>query len=218
MKALFLILTLSALSLQAIYADWVIVQKTVTDGKADEMIIKAKGSKTRTDIGTKMSLISDSTTGDIITLMHEQKILMKMNPDSMKGLMAMAGSLLNKNEPPAKPTATGKMEKVGTYDTEIYTWSSKLGSGKFWVAKNFADFQELNSMQDKLMKSMANPLATLVPQNSDFPGMVVKSEISIMGKTAISELISAKKDPVDDAVFIAPEGYQEMKMPSLPGK
>lgn len=203
---------------QAARADWTLIQKTTMDGKADEMIIKVKGDKTRADIGQKMSMISDAATGEIIMFMHEQKMLMKMNGNSMKGIMALAGNLLGKGESAAKPVATGKLEKVGDYETEIYTWSGKIGSGKFWVAKNFEYFAELNAIQDKLMKAMGNPAAAMVPQNSDFPGMVIKSEMSVMGKTATSELVSAKQDALDDAVFIAPEGYQEMKIPSLPGK
>ncbi len=117
-----------------------------------------------------------------------------------------------------QPAATGKLEKVGEHETEIFTWSGKIGSGKFWVAKDFEHFAELNAIQDKLMKAMGNPAAAMVPPNSDFPGMVVKSEMSVMGKTATSELVSAKQDPIDSAVFTAPEGYQEMKMPSLPGQ
>lgn len=150
--------------------------------------------------------------------MHAQKMMMKMNGDSMKGIMALAGQMLGKSEAPAKPVATGKMEKVGEYETEIYTWSGQLGSGKFWVAKDFKGFAELNAVQDKLMKALGNPAASFAPQNSDFPGMVVKSEMSVMGKTALSELVSVNTQDVDEAVFKAPEGYQEMKMPALPGQ
>ena len=48
--------------------------------------------------------------------------------------------------------------------------------------------------------------------------MDVKSEMEVMGKKNISELVSAKQEPVSDDTFKAPEGYQEMKMPGLPGK
>ena len=203
---------------QSVQADWTLIQKTTADGKAEEMIIKVKGDKTRADIGEKMSMISDASTGEMLMFMHGQKMLMKMNGDSLKGIMALAGNLLGKAEAPAKPAATGKLEKVGDHETEIYTWSGKIGSGKFWVAKTFDHFAELNAIQDKLMKVMGNSVVAMVPPNSDFPGMVVKSEISVLGKTATSELVSAKQDALDDAVFTAPEGYQEMKMPSLLGK
>lgn len=218
MKKLTVLLALLALSLETTLADWVIIQKTSTDGKSQEMTIKVKGDKTRADIGQQMSVISDATSGEVTMFMHEQKMMMKLNGDSMKGIMAMAGQLLGKSEAPSKPVATPQTEKVGDYDAVIYTWSGKIGSGKFWVAKDFPGFAELNAAQDKLMKALGNPAAAFAPQNSDFPGMVVKSEMAVMGKTSTSELISAKPDPVSDDSFKAPEGYQEMKMPSLPGK
>lgn len=218
MKKFVVLFTLIFTFQQSAHADWTLIQKTAADGKADEMIIKVKGDKSRADIGQKMSMISDAATGEILMFMHEQKMLMKMNGDSMKGILALAGNLLGKGEPSAKPAATGKLEKVGDYETEIYTWSGKIGSGRFWVAKNFDHFAELNAIQDKLMKAMGNPAAAIAPQNNDFPGMVVKSEMSVMGKIVTSELVSAKQEALDDAVFTAPEGYQEMKMPSLLGK
>ena len=199
-------------------ADWTIIQKNTTDGKAENMVIKVKGDKTRADVGDQMSVISDAAAGEITMFMHAQKMMMKMNGDSMKGIMALAGQMLGKGSVPSKPVATGQMEKVGEYETEIYTWNGQLGSGKFWVAKDFPGFAELNAVQDKLMKAMGNPAASFAPQNSDFPGMVVKSEMNVMGKSALSELVSVAKDPVDEAIFKAPEGYQEMKMPTLPGQ
>ena len=218
MKKSLLLLTCGIFSFQTALADWTITQKNTTDGKAENMVIKVKGDKTRADVGDQMSVISDAAAGEVTMFMHAQKMMMKMNGDSMKGIMALAGQMLGKDSVPSKPVATGQMEKVGEYETEIYTWSGQLGSGKFWVAKGFPGFAELNAVQDKLMKAMGNPAASFAPQNSDFPGMVVKSEMNVMGKSALSELVSVAKDPVDEAIFKAPEGYQEMKMPSLPGQ
>lgn len=213
-----LILAATFLSLHSALADWVIIQKVTTDQAKDvSMSIKAKGDKSRMDMGDQMSLILDSTTGDSIMFMHPQKMMMKLSAESMKGIMAMAAQQLG-NEPAAKPKATGKMEKVGEYECEIYTWEGKLGTGKFWVAKDFPNAKELNELQDKMMKSMGSPMASLVPQNSDFPGIVVKSEMTVMGKANISELVSAKQEALSDDVFKTPEGYQEMKTPGLPGK
>ncbi|MFM2177182.1 MAG: hypothetical protein RL015_1280 [Verrucomicrobiota bacterium] len=218
MKKSLLLFICVVFSFQTALADWTITQKNTTDGKAENMVIKVKGDKTRADVGDQMSVISDAAAGEVTMFMHAQKMMMKMNGDSMKGIMALAGQMLGKNSVPSKPVATGQMEKVGEYETEIYTWSGQLGSGKFWVAKDFPGFAELNAVQDKLMKAMGNPAASFAPQNSDFPGMVVKSEMNVMGKSVLSELVSVAKDPVDEAIFKAPEGYQEMKMPTLPGQ
>lgn len=218
MKKSLLLFICVVFSFQTALADWTITQKNTTDGKAENMVIKVKGDKTRADVGDQMSVISDAAAGEVTMFMHAQKMMMKMNGDSMKGIMALAGQMLGKNSVPSKPVATGQMEKVGEYETEIYTWSGQLGSGKFWVAKDFPGFAELNAVQDKLMKAMGSPAASFAPQNSDFPGMVVKSEMNVMGKSVLSELVSVAKDPVDEAIFKAPEGYQEMKMPTLPGQ
>ena len=218
MKTPLLLAAFAVFSLQAAWADWVILQKTTTDGENQEVSIKVKGDKTRMDVGKQMTILADSATSQMTMLMHEQKMLMKMNSDMLKGVMALAGSALGADKPAAKPVATGQKEKVGAYDCEVYTWSGQLGTGKFWVAKDFKGFQELNAVQDKMMKAMGSPAAALAPQSSDFPGMVIKSEMQVMGKTSVSELVSAKEEAVDAAVFAVPAGYQEMKMPGLPSR
>lgn len=219
MKAIFFLLTL--LLTQPLLADWVMVQKTSIEGQGEpqDITIKLKGDEARMDLGTQMTLLSNSTTGEMKMYLHAQKMVMNMNGDTVKTAMALAGQFLGKMDEKAnKPKATGQKEKIGSYEAEIYSWKGKLGAGKFWVAANFPNYQALNALQDKMSKAMGNPAASLAPQSSDFPGMVVKSEMKMLGKTTVTELISAKEEAVSDDVFKAPEGYQEMKLPSLPGK
>lgn len=219
MKSLFAALAVTALALQPAAADWVIVQKSATDGQTQEMVLKVKGEKARSDVGDQMSMILDGTSANIVLLMHAQKAMMKMSGDSLKSMIELASKALGGGDKSelAKPQASGEKEKVGLYDTEIYTWSGKVGSGKFWVAKDFPQAKELSAVQDKLTKAMGDPTAAFMPSASDFPGMVVKSEMKIMGKTVTSETVSAKEEPVDDAIFVLPADYKEMKMPTLPG-
>jgi hypothetical protein len=74
---------------------------------------------------------------------------------------------------------------------------------------------------DDMTKAVPNPMQGQVPMNTDFPGMVVKTEmkVKIMGQEieSVTELVSAKEETVDPKDFKAPEGYSEMKMPSIPG-
>ena len=210
---------LLAVSLQFASADWVIVQKSTTDGKSEETTTKVKGDKARTDVGGNVSMLLDSGSGSVTMLMHPQKAMMQMDGDALKGMLSMAAGALGggNNQPAAKPAPTGEKEKIGSYDTEIYTWSGPLGTGKFWVAKDFPNWRELGAMQDKIMKAMGGAMASLAPPSSDFPGMIVKSEMKVMGKTVISEVVSAKEEPVADDVFALPTDYQKMEMPKLPG-
>ncbi len=217
----FAVFFLALLLTQPLLADWVMVQKTSIEGQGEpqEINIKLKGDQARMDLGTQMTLLSNSTTGEMKMYLHAQKMVMNMNGDTVKSAMALAGQFLGKMDGKAdKPKATGQKEKIGNYDAEIYSWSGKLGKGKFWVAAGFPNYQELNALQDKMGKAMGNPAASLAPKSTDFPGMVMKSQMEMLGKTTTTELISAKEESVNEDAFKAPEGYQEMKLPGLPGK
>lgn len=201
-------------------ADWVIIEKQTAGGQTNESKTQIKGDMARTDVGQQTSVIINIQTSDMTVFMHPQKSFMKMNSDSMKGVMALAQQFAGGQggESP-KPVATGEKAKVGDWDAEIYTWQGKMGSGKFWISKDIDDADEILAMQEKLMKGLGagNPMANFAPNPSDFPGIVVKSEMSIMGQTATTELVSAKKEDVSADIFTMPEGYNEMKMPAIPG-
>jgi hypothetical protein len=64
---------------------------------------------------------------------------------------------------------------------------------------------------------MGGLVSGISPQASDFDGMVVKSEVTMMGKGVNSRLVSAKEETVDPSEFVPPAGYNEMKMPAMPG-
>ena len=198
-------------------ADWVIVQKTNTEGQEKETVTKIKGEQARVDVGAEMSVIAGAE--GMLMLMHTQKVLMKMDLATMKMALEMAAKAaapLDK-QPAAKPTATGQKEKVGEWEAEIYIWEGQMGKGRFWVAKDFPKFAEINAINDKLGKTMGNAMAGLAPQAADFNGMVVKSEMTMMGKSVSTLLVSAKEQELDAKAFSAPEGYNEMKMPMMPG-
>jgi hypothetical protein len=60
-------------------------------------------------------------------------------------------------------------------------------------------------------------MAGMAPQASDFDGMVVKSEMTMMGKKVTTLLVSAKEQEVDSKEFIPPQEYNPMTMPVIPG-
>ncbi len=199
-------------------ADWILVQKTTADGQEKEMTTKIKGESARVDIGPEMSAIMGAD--GMTMLMHQQKMMMKMDLAAVKAATEMAAKMAGgaAGQAVAKPVATGENEKIGEWNTEIFTWEGQMGKGRFWVAKDFPKFAEINALNDKLSKTMGNPAASIAPQASDFNGMVVKSEMTMMGKNITTLLVSAKEANVDAKEFTAPEGYNEMKMPTMPQK
>jgi len=203
--------------LSSAQADWVIIQKTNADGQEKDMTLMIKGELARVNMGADMSAIMGAE--GMTMLMHSQKMVMKMDAAMVKQAMDMAAKMVGAQggAPAAKPVATGQKEKVGEWEAEIFTWEGMMGKGRFWVAKDFPKFAEINAVSDKLGKAMGSPMASMAPQAADFNGMVVKSEMVMMGKTIITTLVSAKEQDLDAKEFTAPEGYNEMKMPALPG-
>ena len=204
---------------QSLHADWVIVEKTNTGDKESNMTPKIKDGMIRNDIGKKMTVLVKGKDGASEMYMHDKKKVMRIDSGTLQSAGALANKFLSggKDGEPSKPKATGEKAKVGEWDTEVYTWQSKLGSAKFYVAKDFPNYAELAKVMDKVSKSMNNPMSSLYPSVSELPGMVVKSEMTTMGRNSVTELVSATEQAVSADEFKGPEGYEEMKMPSFKG-
>jgi hypothetical protein len=193
-------------------ADLVMQQQITTANYNGVATIKIKGAKVRLDMYAgqpqALSTITDLNTGEAITLMHNQKMFLKS-----------AGQPMKQNKPtdavssaPA-PRPTGQTQKVGGYDTELYTWSNPRGiTGTIWVAKNYPDFARIRADFATLDKTTgADNDAT--PALSTLPGMMVRSQVAGGGQTIIMALISAKETPLDASLFVIPSNYKEVPRP-----
>ncbi len=209
----------------ASHADLILEQKLESPAQNGTITVKMKGDNVRIDMPTSpmgpMSTIMNVTTGDTLSLVHGQKMAMKVSGAQTKAMMEMM-----KKQMPAgasdgaapKLTKTGKTEKVGGYDTEIYTWSNGGTTQTLWVAKDFPNFADFKEELAKLNKSAAAGIAKdLQPDFSALPGMVVKTVAETGGTTMTTTLITAKQEPVAAALFEAPADYQSMAAPAMPG-
>src|ERR1700750_1835068 len=78
-------------------ADLTLIQKVDAAGTTGEMTIKFKGDKVRIDPAPDLSIITDSKTGDTITLMHGEKKAMRISGDKMKAAAEMVKKLTPAN-------------------------------------------------------------------------------------------------------------------------
>lgn len=198
------------------HADLVIEQKMESGFVNGNMTMKIKGDQARMDMPAgpagEITVLMNTKTGEMSTLMHAQKMAMKMNLDAAKklaeGQAKQAGIDPNNIE---KPKATGKKEKVGAWDAEIYEGNLGGSAAKFWVAKDFPNHKSIMDQMNKL--SAATGSAGFDPTKFDLGGMVVKSEMNTPAGKVTSTLVKASEEAVDVSVFQMPTGYQEMKMP-----
>ena len=197
-------------------ADLVLQQQITIATNNSVATINVKGAKVRLDLYAgqpqAVSTIKDLKTGDTITLFHKQKMFVK-TPGGMPKQTQPAGNGVTANSAPKPPLprATGLNQKVGSYDTELYTWSNSRGiTGTAWVAKNFPDYDRIRADYAILDKSPDGADTAMTPTLSALPGMVVRSQVTGSGQTITAALISAKEGPLDASLFGIPRDYKEM--------
>jgi hypothetical protein len=196
-------------------ADLVVVQKVEGGGQAGEQTIKIKGDKARTDLNPTVSMLTDGATGESITLMHTGRTYLKVSAEQTKSMMNQLQKLRTGTEPP-KLQDTGKKEKIGNYDCQIFT--ADLGALKvtYWLAKDFPDYQNVLAQLEKFQAGAISAMGKgVMPELKDFPGMIMKTETDMAGKKVVTTLVSAKEENVDPTIFVIPKSYTEISSPEL---
>ena len=216
MKPIFISLALACAAAGA-RADLVMQQQITVSTNNTFATMKVKGSKVRLDFHAgqprAISTITDLMTGDAITLLHSQKMFVKISGAMTPANPASNGATANPAPKPPVPRATGQTQKVGDYNTELYTWSNSRGiTGTAWVAKNFPDFARIQTDLAMLDKA-ADANNSMDPELSALPGMVVRSQVTGGGQTITVALISAKEESIDASLFQIPAGYKELPQP-----
>lgn len=212
-----LLASLSSLLLAAtvLHADLVIVQKVEGNAQSGEQTIKIKGDKARTDLAQPVSMITDGATGEMVTLMHTQKTYLKVSAAQTKAMMEQLQKLRPSAEP-SKLQPTGKKEKIGEYECEIFTANLGALTATYWIAKDFPNYQAVLAQLEKLQAGTISAMGKgLMPELKDFPGMMIKTEIETGGKKIVTTLVSAKEENVDPGVFKIPASYKEISSPTL---
>jgi hypothetical protein len=210
MKRIFISLALVCAA--SVQADLVMQQQIIISNFNGVVAMKIKGAKIRTDMNAgqtqALSTITDLNTGETITLLHSQKLYLKS-----------PGQLTKQARPPGiasrapVPQPTGKTQKVGDYDSELYTWTNSRGiTGTVWVAKNYPNYAQIRADYAVLDKT-AGADTDMTPALSALPGMVVRSQVAGGGQTITLALISAKEGPLDASLFGVPRDYKEVPRP-----
>ena len=199
-------------------ADFIIEQKVDGLGQqSGSIVVKIKETKARAELSPQISYIIDGVSGDSVTLMHERKGFMKVTAEQGRALLEQMQKTPGAGGSAAKPVATGQKETVDKWPAEIFTWSNGALAVKYWIARDFPNFAAIQSAMDKARAGGLGALnKNLLPANSDFPGMVVKTEMKTKGKTITSTIVSVKEEPVDAKQFEIPGDYKELPTPAFP--
>ncbi len=217
MKVTGFLFVLSICLLLPARADLTLVQKVEGTGQGGEMTIKIKGDKARIDASPKMTTIIDGKSGEITNVMNDQKKILRISAEKMRAAAEMIGKFNGKNETveKAKLIPTGKKEAIAGYETEQYVYEAPAFKATYWIASKYPDGAAILKQLQSLNSEAWNPKRIGMPDYRDFPGLPLKTVVSVSGSEVTTTLTSIKRDPLNDAEFAVPADFQEVKMPDM---
>jgi hypothetical protein len=220
MKALTVsVILLAAFSLSA-RGDFTIVQKVEgkeVQGKreASEVTLKLKGDKIRMDATPKVTMIVDGRTGDTITLLNEQKKIVRISGEKAKAIAEMAAKYGGTSADKPKLVAVGKKMTINGYEADEYVAEGKKFKARYWIAPSFPNSAGIIKQLQANIPATWNDLAKGMTDYRDLPGLPLRTEVTVGEETIISTVVSVKSDPLADADFLPPKDFQEVKIPNV---
>ncbi len=183
-------------------ADLVMISETKIGEVKSRTTMSISGSMMRTDSGTENSVIIDTKTGNMTTLMHEQKMVVQVDMAQLKALAAPNATAPGP-ESLTKITPGGKTQKIDGYDCDLY-YSENMGTKvAMWVTKNYPGYDKLKAELAAVQN--INPTGVKQPE---VPGMALRTEYTANGLTFVTSVVSLKEQKVDAGIFKVPADYK----------
>ena len=198
-------------------ADLTVVQKVEGPGQSGNVTIKIKGEKERIEAASQPTRIIDGKTGEMLNLMNDQKAFVRISAEQMKAAAETIAKFDGKNQTQERPklTATGKKETINGYETEQYVFETPKFKASFWIATKFPDAASILKQMQAPLSEAWKPSNMGMPEYRDFPGVPLKTVLSIGGNEVTTTLTSIKQDSLSDAEFSVPKDFQEVKPPEM---
>ncbi len=181
------------------------------------MTIKIKGDKARIDASQQVTTIFDGKTGEVITLLNDQKSIIRISPDKMKAVTDMLDKF-------------GQKETVNGYETERYTYDAPDFKAIYWIAPNYPNGAAILAQLQSIKSEFWDAANTKTPDFRDFPGLPIRTRmiigredqatdhgtrLSAHATEITSTIASVKQDPINDSEFTIPNDFKETKLPDI---
>jgi hypothetical protein len=194
-------------------ADLTIVQRVQGPGQNGDVTVKIKGDKERIDAPSQPTRIIDGKTGEMADLLNEKKAFIRISAEQIKAA-AETISKFDGGKPAApKLTPTGKKETINGYEAEEFVYETPQFKASFWVATKYPDAAGILKQMQAPISGAWKPSNMGMPDYTDFPGLPLKTVITVGGNKAVTTILSIKKDSVSAAEFDIPKDFQELKKP-----
>jgi hypothetical protein len=198
--------------------DLTVTQQIQQEGSQQgmSMTLKVKEGKMRVD-HSQISSIIDVKTGDVTSLIHPQKMVMKIPGSSLKGIQSALKREGSENATAEPPTPTGRKETISGYACEEYETKSHGADILLWVTKDLPDAEKLMA-QLSTLPGDTDPFQGVL-KDRQVPGFPIRTMINAKGsgKTTVT-VVAVSQDPISDSEFAIPDGYRAVQVPAFPSK
>lgn len=212
-KSLPALIAASLISLSAARADLTItyhVEQAKSQTPAT-LVVKIKDGKVRSDVSPEVSAIMDTASGDMVSLMHSQKMAMAVPGSALKQMAAAAGSEATDLKP---PQPTGRKEKISGFECEEFLFEQGGQTLEVWITKEIPEGSDISAQLSKLGTSMSPAAnATEGMKIDGFPVRTITS--GPQGRVTIT-VAGLNRDELAASEFEIPSDYRKVEMPQLP--
>jgi len=198
-------------------ADITIVQKVEGADQGGEVTIKIKGDKARIEATPQLTTIVDGKTGEMTNLMNDRKAVVRISAEKMRAAAEMMSKFNEQKRTAEKPklTPTGKKATINGYETEQYVCETPTFKATYWIAPKYPDGAAILRQLQLLNSEAWKPRNMGMPDYRDFPGLPIKTVVSMSGNQVTTTLTSITQDPLNDVEFSVPKDFQEVKAPEM---
>jgi hypothetical protein len=206
-------------------------QTAQAGGAATNMTVKIKGDKARIEASPHITTIFDGKTGDLITLLNDQKTIVRISADKMKAVTDILDRFGTKKAAAEKPRLlpTGQKETVNGYETEQYTYDGPHFKAIYWIARDYPDGAAILAQLQSVKSEFWDAANTRMPDFRDFPGLPIRTRMILRedeaskpgasssdhGTEITSTITSVNQDPISDSEFTVPSDFKETKLPDI---
>ena len=217
MKPASFCLLFSIASLLPARADLTIVQKVEGIRESGQMTIKIKGAKARIEATPQITTIVDTKTGEMTQVMNDQKMVVRVSSEKMKAAMETLNKFSGKQESAmqSKLIATGKKEAINGYETEQYVYETPSFKATYWIVPKYPNASAILKQLEVLNSGAWKPKDMPMLNYTDFPGVPIKSVVTVNGNEITTTVTAIKEDSLSDSEFTVPKDFQEVKSPEM---
>lgn len=200
--------------------DLTLVQKVEgAGGPVSEVTTRIKDDHARIDVTPQISTIVDGKTGEVLTLLKDQKAVVRISADKMKAATEMINKFTDKKAAavPAKPKPSGRKEVINGYAAEEYTVETPRFKAAYWVAPQYPNGAAILKQLQSVKSNIWSSAKTNAPDYGEFPALPIKAIIDLGNSKMTTTLVSANEDPLPDSDFAVPGDFHEVNAPDLTG-